>query len=100
MRQELLGRIAQMLNYTLNRVNGPKQKEYHVQNPLKYKYETKWITKKIIQVYLHFSKFEEFAEAVSKESSFDKTVRLTLPSLLTRLDVYWNSGECLPWKTH
>jgi beta-glucosidase/6-phospho-beta-glucosidase/beta-galactosidase len=77
MRKELLDRIAQMLNHTMNRINNAKQKEiHHVQNPLKYKYDSKWLSKKIIQVYLHFSKFDEFVEAVSKESTFDKHVCL------------------------
>jgi hypothetical protein len=73
-RKELLDRIAQILNHTLKRINGLKQKDFQVQNPLKYKYDAKWLSKKIIQVYLHFSVFDEFVESVSKESSFDKMV--------------------------
>jgi ubiquitin conjugation factor E4 B len=40
-RKELLDRMAQMLNHSIVRINGPKQKDIKVQNPVKYKYEAR-----------------------------------------------------------
>jgi len=84
-REELIDRIAQMLSHTLLRIAGPKQKDIQVANPIKYKFDAKWFSKKVVEIYLHFSKSDKFVEAAARDNkSFEKNLYIDIAANLYR----------------
>eukprot|EP01092_Planopodium_desertum_P011333 TRINITY_DN5160_c0_g2_i1.p1 TRINITY_DN5160_c0_g2~~TRINITY_DN5160_c0_g2_i1.p1 ORF type:complete len:247 (-),score=20.39 TRINITY_DN5160_c0_g2_i1:64-729(-) len=67
MREELVGRIATMLNYFLVALAGPSRSELKVKNPESYNFKPKELLTKLIDIYLNFSKCEEFKIAITQD---------------------------------
>jgi ubiquitin conjugation factor E4 B len=85
-REELVDRFAQMLSHSLVRIAGPKSKDFQVATPLKYKFDSGWLSKKIIEIYLHFSPFDAFVDAVSRDNrSFEKKLYIDIAANVYRL---------------
>lgn len=75
---EMVDRIAQMLNYFMFHLAGPKSLnlkvrqslleantyQLQVNNPQRFHFDPKWLLGKIVEIYLHFAKRQEFAQAV------------------------------------
>jgi len=66
-------RIAQMLSNYLVRLAGPRHHDLDVNNPQKYRFNPKWLLKKIATMYLNFMAFPNFVDAVAGDGrTFDK----------------------------
>lgn len=78
-------RVASLLNYFLVQLVGPKCAELKVKNPEKYNFDPKWLLRKIVAIYLHFSTQQEFAAAVASDArSYNHDVFIKTLFILTR----------------
>lgn len=77
--------MASLLNYFLVQLVGPKCAELKVRNPEKYNFDPKWLLRKIVAIYLHFSTQEQFAAAVASDGrSYNHDVFLKTTMILQR----------------
>jgi len=53
LRQELVDRLAAMLNYNLKQLSGSKCKNLKVRNSEKYNWDPKWLLSHLVDIYLH-----------------------------------------------
>ena len=67
MRPELVGRIANMLNYFLEQLVGPKCTELAVENREKYSFDPKKLLGTLVDIYLNLWQ-PELVKAVSKDT--------------------------------
>lgn len=56
--QELIDRLAAMLNFNLRQLCGPKCKNLKVKNPEKYGWEPKRVLDQLTDIYLHLDSSE------------------------------------------
>lgn len=78
-------RVASLLNYFLVQLVGPKCAELKVRNPEKYNFDPKWLLRKIVAIYLHFSTQEQFAGAVASDGrSYNHEVFMKTTMILQR----------------
>eukprot|EP00761_Pharyngomonas_kirbyi_P004692 gb/GECH01004697.1/.p1 GENE.gb/GECH01004697.1/~~gb/GECH01004697.1/.p1 ORF type:complete len:978 (+),score=273.08 gb/GECH01004697.1/:1-2934(+) len=81
----MVNRVAEMLNYFLVQLVGPKCRDLKVNNPDRYLFDPKFLLGKIVDSYIHFSKFEKFVTAVvSDERSYSDDVFRRAINLLHR----------------
>ncbi|KAI3989542.1 hypothetical protein MKX01_031596 [Papaver californicum] len=67
---QMVDRIANMLNYFLVQLVGPKRKSLHIKNAAQYGFEPKILLKKIISIYIHIAREDKentFAAAICKD---------------------------------
>jgi len=64
---ELVDRIAQMLNYFVTHLTGPKSLELKVREPERFHFDPRYLLKKLIEIYLNFAEFEQFTNEVVKD---------------------------------
>jgi ubiquitin conjugation factor E4 B len=84
-RPEIIVRVAEMLNYFLVRLAGPKYQELKVKNPEKYNFQPRWLLKKVAKTYLNFVSFPEFPAAVAADGrSYDPEVFKDAAAVLLR----------------
>jgi ubiquitin conjugation factor E4 B len=82
---DLPERVASLLNYFLVQLVGPKCAELKVRNPEKYNFDPKWLLRKIVAIYLHFSTQEQFAAAVASDGrSYNHEVFMKTTMILQR----------------
>jgi len=86
LREELVERIANMLNYFLDKLAGPKAQDLQVEDPEKYNFKPNELLGKISDIYVHFSHcsnsaiVEQFCKCVAgdersySEEVFENTV--------------------------
>jgi len=67
MATEMVDRIAQMLNYFVFHLAGPKQLNLKVKDPQRFHFNPKLLLSTIVEIYLHFSSNISFVEAVVKD---------------------------------
>ncbi|KAL8802696.1 MAG: hypothetical protein Q9182_003654 [Xanthomendoza sp. 2 TL-2023] len=64
---EIVQRLADMLDYNLDAMVGPKSNELKVENPKEYDFQPKTLLSDIIDVYLNLRKKESFILAVARD---------------------------------
>ena len=75
---EIVQRLADMLDYNLDALVGPKSSNLKVENPVEYSFNPKTLLSEIIDVYLNLRQKENFILAVARDgrsykpSNFDK----------------------------
>lgn len=67
MQPDMVGRMAQMLNYFLYNLAGPKSLNLKVRDPKRFHFEPRTLLSKTALIYLHFGKESAFLEAVVKD---------------------------------
>lgn len=78
----MLDRMVAMLNYILDKLVGPKNKELKVKNASKYHFDPKSLVSGIISIYLHLGREECFCEALPRDGRsfsmdlFSQTLRV------------------------
>lgn len=99
---ELVDRLAGMLDYNLSLMVGPKCSNLKVKEPEKYKFEPKKILADICNVYCNLSKQEKFVLAVARDGrSFSMLYFDRAKEILTKrtsvsqdvIDVFYNFGR-------
>lgn len=66
-RDEMVSRLAEMLNYLLERLCGQRCIDLKVSDFAKVSWKPKLLLKRIIDIYVHFKNEEKFATAVAKD---------------------------------
>jgi len=75
MNESLVSRVAEMLNYYLNNLIGPKSLNLKVENPERFNFDPKLLLSVIIQIYNNCSSQKKFLEAVVEDGrSFNSEV--------------------------
>jgi ubiquitin conjugation factor E4 B len=64
MRSELVDRLANMLDYFLVQLAGPKCQELKVQNPEKYKFDPRMLLGQLVDIFINFGRSSAFIQAV------------------------------------
>lgn len=67
LRDEMVSRLAEMLNYLLERLCGQRCNDLKVSDPSKVSWRPRQLLKRIIDIYVHFKNEEKFAVAVAKD---------------------------------
>ncbi|KAI9276222.1 ubiquitin elongating factor core-domain-containing protein [Sporodiniella umbellata] len=81
---EIVDRLAAMLDYNLVQLVGPKCTELKVKNPEKYHFQPRKLLSEIIDVYLHLNS-DTFVEAVSRDGrSYKKSYFSKAASILQK----------------
>lgn len=79
---EIVQRLADMLDYNLDAMVGPKSSDLKVENPREYNFEPKTLLAEIIDVYLNLKEKENFVFAVARDgrsykpTNFDKAAAI------------------------
>lgn len=72
---EIVGRLANMLNYNLDALVGPKCTDLKVKDPEKYQFNPKSLLLNISKVFVNLADEEEFVDAVAQDSrSFKRSL--------------------------
>ncbi|KAJ3274850.1 hypothetical protein HDV01_002054 [Terramyces sp. JEL0728] len=88
MADEIVERLAAMLDYNLNALAGPKCAELKVKTPEKYQFDPKRLLSELIGIFIHLSHRKEFVAAVAKDGrSFDKQIFLHAAGILTKFNL-------------
>jgi ubiquitin conjugation factor E4 B len=66
-KQELIDRLAAMLNFNLLQLCGQRCINLKVKNPKDYNFEPKKLLSLLTAIYLNLAPFERFAEAVAND---------------------------------
>ncbi len=64
---QMVDRIAQMLNYFLYHLAGPRSLNLKVKDPKRFHFDPKLLLREIAQIYLHFHKEPVFVQAVVRD---------------------------------
>lgn len=67
LRPEMVNRLAEMLNYFLLQLCGPKCQSLRVRNREQYAWEPRVLLTQIVGIYLHFREEEAFAKSVAQD---------------------------------
>ncbi|GJD11072.1 Probable ubiquitin conjugation factor E4 [Galdieria sulphuraria] len=67
LKPEMVTRLAEMLNYFLLQLCGPKCQSLVVRNREQYAWEPRVLLTQIVGIYLHFREEEDFAKSVAKD---------------------------------
>lgn len=67
LRDEMVSRVAEMLNYLLVRLSGQRCSDLVVSNPEKVYWKPKLLLTRIMSTYIHFHSDKEFATAVARD---------------------------------
>jgi len=101
MRPELVDRLANMLDYFLVQLVGPKCTELKVQNPEKYHFEPRLLLGKLVDIFINFGGSREYISAVANDGrsySYDvfmKAARIVKSNALRPLDVVHQFEVCI-----
>jgi ubiquitin conjugation factor E4 B len=64
---EIVQRLADMVDYNLETLVGPKQKNLKVKDPLKYKFDPRGLLNQLVSVYLNLGGSQGFVEAIARD---------------------------------
>ncbi|KAH8821209.1 ubiquitin elongating factor core-domain-containing protein [Xylogone sp. PMI_703] len=89
---EVVGRLAAMINYTLDTLVGPKSTNLKVHDPSKYHFNPKQLLSEFIDIYLNLGDSDRFVTAVAQDGRSYKPANFdTATKILTRHSL--KSGE-------
>mmetsp|Transcript_13919 Transcript_13919/g.21033 ORF Transcript_13919/g.21033 Transcript_13919/m.21033 type:complete len:987 (-) Transcript_13919:160-3120(-) len=72
---ELVGRVAEMINYYINKLNGPRVSSLKVKEPKKFGFRPKVLLRELVRIFLIFAEDLTFLKAVASDArSYDATV--------------------------
>ncbi|KAJ2998080.1 hypothetical protein HDV02_004905 [Globomyces sp. JEL0801] len=85
MANEIVDRLAAMLDFNLVALAGPRCTELKVKNPEKYRFDPRKLLSELVDIFIHLSHRSEFVAAVARdERSFDKAVFQRAASILNK----------------
>ncbi|KAI8591732.1 ubiquitin elongating factor core-domain-containing protein [Geranomyces variabilis] len=67
MEREIINKLANMLNYVLAAMVGPKCTDLKVKNPEKYRFDPKRLLNELAEIFINLSRRDEFVIAVAKD---------------------------------
>ena len=94
---EIVQRLADMLDYNLEVMVGPKQSNLIVKNPLDYGFEPKKLLSEIVDVYLNLKDKENFIFAVARDGRSYKPSNFERATSILRKRGLKSAGELALW---
>lgn len=89
MAEEVVERLAAMLNYNLVALVGPRCTDLKVQNPEKYRFDPKKLLNDLVRVFLQLGNRKQFVLAVAKDTrSYDPQIFARACSILERNNLF------------
>ncbi len=95
---EIVQRLADMLDYNLDAMVGPKSSDLKVENPKEYDFNPGALLAEIIDVYLNLKDKENFIFAVARDGRSYKTGNFEKAALIMRRHVLKSPEELMAWK--
>jgi len=85
---DLVSRIAEMINYYINKLNGPRVSSLKVKEPKKFGFRPKVLLRELVRIFLVFAESEVFLKAVvGDERSYDAAIFNKAASNLEKRDI-------------
>lgn len=96
---EIVQRLADMLDYNLDVMVGPKSSDLKVDNPREYNFNPKLLLADIIDVYLNLGQKEDFVLAVARDGRSYKPANVEKATILLQKLSALSSEAIAAWKT-
>jgi len=85
---DLVGRVAEMINYYINKLNGPRVSALKVKDPKKFGFRPKLLLRELVRIFLVFSEDLEFLKATAGDArSYDPAVFAKAASNLEKREI-------------
>ena len=95
---EIVQRLADMLDYNLDAMVGPKSKDLKVEKPQDYSFEPRVLLSEIVDVYLNLKDKENFVYAVARDGRSYKPGNLDKAAIILKRFVLKSEEELAAWK--
>lgn len=95
---EVVQRLADMLDYNLESLVGPKQRDLRVDNPEEYNFNAKALLADIIDVYLNLSKKSNFHVAIARDGRSYKPANFEAAAKILLHHALKSSEEIARWR--
>ena len=94
---EIVQRLADMLDYNLDAMVGPKSSQLKVDNPAEYSFNPKVLLAEIIDVYLNLSRKDNFILAVARDGRSYKPANFEKATIILRSKALKSPDELAAW---
>ncbi|KAI9891874.1 MAG: hypothetical protein M1814_002259 [Vezdaea aestivalis] len=95
---EIVQRLADMLDYNLDAMVGPKSINLKVENPQKYHFNPRALLGEIVDVYLNLRNKKNFIQAVARDGRSYKPANFEKATVILAKKGIMSSDELRPWK--
>ncbi|KAM0795096.1 ubiquitin elongating factor core-domain-containing protein [Usnea florida] len=96
---EIVQRLADMLDYNLDAMVGPKSRDLVVENPQEYSFDPKVLLSEIVDVFLNLKNKESFVYAVARDGRSYKPANLDQAARLLAKFALKSQEELTAWKS-
>lgn len=96
---EIVQRLADMLDYNLDAMVGPKSSDLKVENAKEYHFNPKALLAEIIDVYLNLKEKENFIFAVARDGRSYKPTNFEKAALIMKRHALKSPEELMAWNT-
>ena len=94
---EIVQRLADMLDYNLDAMVGPKSSQLRVENPEEYSFNPKTLLSEIVDVYLNLRSKENFVIAVARDGRSYKPANFEKATTILRRFALKSNEELVEW---
>ena len=94
---EIVQRLADMLDYNLDAMVGPKSSHLRVENPAEYGFNPKLLLAEIVDVYINLKDKENFVFAVARDGRSYKPANFEKATIILRKKGLKSSEELAAW---
>ena len=94
---EIVQRLADMLDYNLDAMVGPKSSQLKVENPEEYSFNPKTLLSEIVDVYLNLQSKENFVIAVARDGRSYKPANFEKATIVLRRYALKSNEELAEW---
>ena len=96
---EIVQRLADMLDYNLDAMVGPKSSNLLIKDPQEYHFHPKWLLGEIIDVYLNLRNKENFVFAVARDGRSYKPANLAKATGLMKTKAMKSPQQLSQWRS-
>lgn len=96
---EIVQRLADMLDYNLDAMVGPKSRDLVVENPQEYSFDPKVLLSEIVDVFLNLKNKESFVYAVARDGRSYKPANLDKAATILARFSLKSQEELTAWKS-
>ena len=96
---EIVQRLADMLDYNLDAMVGPKSKDLVVEDPREYGFDPKQLLAEIVDVYLNLKDKESFVFAVARDGRSYKPANIEKATMILKSKVHKSPEELAAWNS-
>jgi len=95
---EIVTRLADMLDYNLDLLVGPRSSELNVKNKEEYKFVPKLLINDFVEIFLNLGDSENFIEAVAKDARSYKPANFKKATEILKRHSYRSQEEFAKWE--